>query len=111
MNPGADDRMLLLTIPRPMRPEVEPRLAEAICMARAKFDSTAQADAGEFFVGGAGGKAFPPRFGCYLGYRIAQMLGETRTLQQLAKMPPAGVRKAMLDVMSTITPCGTSAPA
>jgi len=106
MNPGADDRALLLTIPRPMRPEVEPHLAGAVCMARAKFDSTSQEDAGEFFMGGAGGKAFPPRFGYYVGYRIAQMLGETRSLQQLAKMPPAQVRKAMLDAMAQISPCG-----
>jgi hypothetical protein len=112
MNPGADDRALLLTIPRPMRPEVEPHLAGAICLTRAKFDSTAQEDAEEFFMGGAGGKAFPPRFGYYVGYRIAQMLGEKRSLEQLAKMPPADVRKAMLDAMSTIAPCGgTSAPA
>ena len=106
MNPGADDRALLLTIPRPMRPEVEPHLAGAVCLARAKFDSISQEDAAEFFMGGAGGKAFPPRFGYYVGYRIAQMLGETRSLQQLAKMPPAEVRKAMLDAMAQVSPCG-----
>ncbi|MBC9031801.1 hypothetical protein IAG41_05295 [Sphingomonas sp. JC676] len=108
MNPGADDRALLLTIPRPMRAEVEPHLAGAICLTRAKFDSTSQEDAGEFFMGGAGGKVFPPRFGYYVGYRIAQLLGEKHTLQELAKMPPAQVRKAMLDTMSAIAPCGGS---
>jgi hypothetical protein len=112
MNPGADDRALLLATPRPIRPEVEPRLADAICLSRAKFDSTSKEDYGEFFFGNGSGKVFPPRFGYYVGYRIAQMLGEKNSLQQLAKMPPAEVRKAMLAAMSSIASCGgSSAPA
>lgn len=105
MNPGADDRALLLTIPRPIRAEVDPRFVEAICLARAKFDTTSREDYETFFTGGAGGTAFPPRFGYYVGYRIAQALGETRSLPQIARMPPAQVRKAMLDTMAAMASC------
>jgi hypothetical protein len=108
MNPGADDRVLLLTIPRPIRPEVDPRFAEALCFTRVKFDSTSQEDAETFFMGGAASKIFPPRFGYYIGYRIAQMLGEKHTLQQLAKMPPADVRAAMLRALGAMAACNAS---
>jgi len=112
MNPDADDRALLLTTPRPIRAAVDADLPGAICLARDKFDSTVKDDYAEFFFGNGSGKRFPPRFGYYLGYRVARTLGETRNLEQLAKMPPAEVRKAMLDAMATIAPCdGASAPA
>jgi len=44
LNPGATDEQLLLNQPRPIRPEVEPRLREAMCSLRAKFDSTSEED-------------------------------------------------------------------
>jgi hypothetical protein len=104
MNPGVDDRGLLLTIPRPIRPEVDAKLAEAICFTRANFDSTDQGDYNAFFTGGAGGAIFPPRFGYYVGLRIAQAVGKKRSLQQLAKMPAPEVRKEMLSAMTALAP-------
>ncbi|HWU96770.1 MAG TPA: DUF2268 domain-containing putative Zn-dependent protease, partial [Sphingomonas sp.] len=94
MNPGADDRALLLTIPRPIRPEVEPKLAEAMCFARGKLGSTDQDDYASFFFG-KGGKAqggWPPRFGYYLGYVLAKQLGERMSLDALARLPPEQVK-------------------
>jgi hypothetical protein len=98
MNPGADDRALLLTIPRPIRPEVEPRLGEAMCFLRGKMASTDEDDYATFFFG-KGGKAqggWPPRFGYYLGYVLAKQLGEGMSLDALAKLPAEQV-KAKLD--------------
>lgn len=105
MNPNADDRALMLTIPRPMRAEVEPRLGEAVCLARAKFDSTSKDDYGEFFFGNGSGKVFPPRFGYYLGYRLAQVMGETSDLEALATMPPDRVRPALQAAMTKLATC------
>lgn len=98
MNPGADDHALLLTVPRPIRPEVEPRLAEAMCFVRGKLESTDQDDYAIFFVtrGGKAQSGWPPRFGYYLGYVLAKQLGEGMTLDALAKLPPEQVR-AKLD--------------
>jgi hypothetical protein len=103
MNPGADDRALLLTIPRPIRPEVEPRLAEAMCFVRAKLESTDQDDYAMFFFG-KGGKAqagWPPRFGYYLGYVLAKQLGEGMSLDALAKLPPEQVKAKLEAVLAT----------
>jgi hypothetical protein len=108
LNPGASDRQLMLTIPRPIRPEVEPHLDAALCFARAKFDSTERADYAEFFFGDGSGKVFPPRFGYYLGLVIAQKLGETRSLQELARLPADKVRPLMLEAMAAMAPCGGS---
>lgn len=110
MNPGADEHALMLTIPRPIRPEVEPRLGEAMCLARAKLESTEQGDYAAFFFGAGGsGKAatpFPPRFGYYLGYLLAKELGDGLSLDTLAKMPPDKV-KPRLDRALAGYRCGT----
>lgn len=86
LNPGASDRALLLNQPRPIRPEVEPRLAEAMCGLRAKFESTRQDDYAPFFFGDPVRGPFPPRYGYYLGYLLAAKIGEKIPLQALAKL-------------------------
>ncbi|MDG2532637.1 hypothetical protein P6144_03180 [Sphingomonas sp. HITSZ_GF] len=94
MNPGTDDRALLLTFPRPIRPEVEPRLAEAMCFVRGKLASTDEDDYATFFFG-RGSEAqggWPPRFGYYLGYVLAKQLGDSLSLDALAKLPPEQVK-------------------
>lgn len=105
MNPSADDRALMLTIPRPMRAEVEPRLGEAACLAQRKFASVSKEDYAEFFFGNSVAKSFPPRFGYYLGYRLAQAMGERRGLQALVKMPPAEVRPLLQETVAKLASC------
>ncbi len=103
MNPGADDRTLLLTFPRPIRPEVEPKLAQAMCFVRTKLGSTDQDDYATFFFG-KGGKvqgSWPPRFGYYLGYVLARQLGETMTLDTLARLPPEQVKAKLETALAT----------
>lgn len=91
MNPGADDRTLMLTIPRPIRPEVEPRLTEAMCYTRAQLDSTDPKVYGAFFYGN-GVSQFPPRFGYLIGYLVTQKIGAGRSLESLAAMTPDQVK-------------------
>ena len=100
MNPGSDDHALALTLPRPIRPEVQPRLAEAMCFTRTSFDSEDPAVSHLFFRGGGQEGAFPPRFGYFVGYVLAQRLGEGMPLEQLAKLGPAQVRARLLAELS-----------
>jgi hypothetical protein len=99
MNPGSDDRALMLTIPRPMRPEVEPRLAEAMCLTRARLDSTSREDYAAFFFGN-GKSAFPPRFGYFIGYLLAKRLGDGMSLEALAKLPPEKVKPLLIGALT-----------
>ncbi|MBX9796807.1 hypothetical protein [Sphingomonas sp.] len=108
LNPGVSDRALLLTVPRPIRPAVEPRLAEAMCAVRAKFYSTAPGDYAPLFSFGGNGP-FPPRYGYYVGYVLAQKLGEKIPLQRLAKLRPAAVKPLLLAAIDGYGPCAAPA--
>ena len=96
LNPGASDRALLLTQPRPIRPEVEPRLGEAMCSLRAKFESALPDDHAPFFYADAAKGAFPPRYGYFLGYLLAAKIGATMPLQTLAKLPRDKVKPLLM---------------
>jgi len=43
---------------------------------------------------------YPPRPGYYFGYLLARELGATRSLDELARMPPAEVRAALVDLLT-----------
>jgi hypothetical protein len=105
LNPGASDRALLLTQPRPIRAEVDARLGEAFCFLRARLDSQLGEDHAALFRSGAAATDFPPRFGYYLGYRIAAKLGETHSLAELAGMRAAEVRPAMTSALNSLAAC------
>ncbi|MFA6115070.1 MAG: hypothetical protein WC729_13820 [Sphingomonas sp.] len=105
MNPGASERQLLLTIPEPLPAAVNPRLREAMCLAHAKFDATEQADYAPFFFGRPSGGPFPPRFGYYLGYLLAQKIGTTMPLTEMAHMPPAMVRPLLEKAIAEYGAC------
>ena len=105
LNPGASDVQLLLTQPRPIRPEIEPRLKEAMCALRAKLESTDRDDYARFFFSRSAG-ALPPRAGYFLGYLIAARIGATMPLQQMAKLPPDKVKPLLLGAVASYGPCG-----
>ncbi|MEO9132084.1 MAG: hypothetical protein ABI240_12850 [Sphingomonas sp.] len=102
---------MLLTIPMPIRPAVDSRLSEAMCGLSAKLESTAKEDYAPFFTFGQGSKSsFPPRYGYYLGYLLAQKIGETMPLAQMAKLPPARVRPLLDRTLAGYGPCPASTP-
>jgi len=109
-NPGASDRQLLLTQPRALRPEIEPRLKQAMCRLRAKFDSAGPDDYAEFFEGQANDRPFPPRYGYFLGYLLAAKIGRTRSVQEMAKLPPARVKPLLTDALAGYGPCQPVTP-
>ncbi len=95
MNPGATDRQLLLTFPKPIRAAVDASWPAAACFTRDRLDSTKFADTNALFVGGSGVKEFPERFGYYVGLRVAEELGGQYTLPELAHMPPEPAKAAL----------------
>ena len=107
LNPGADDHSMLLSTPRPIRPEVEANLAYAVCETRARLDSDSMDDYRPFFFGGHNLEGLPPRSGYYIGYLVAKEAGRTRTVQQLAHLSAAEARpivEAALNALATSPP-------
>lgn len=89
LNPGAGDDALLLTFPAPIRPAVDARKAKAVCTVLQRLGSTAAKDYAPLFMGGGGpapASGLPRRFGYYVGLLVAEDLGRTRSLQQLAAL-------------------------
>jgi len=95
MNPGADDRLLMLAFPEPIRAAVDARWAEALCFTQARLFSAEQSDLSALFVGGSGNQEFPQRFGYYVGLRVAEELGREHTLPELARMSPGQAKAAL----------------
>ncbi|GAM98710.1 hypothetical protein U91I_02345 [alpha proteobacterium U9-1i] len=103
LNPGATDAQMGLTMPRPIRPEVDANLAAAVCAVRSRLGSDAREDYAPLFLGQASLEGLPPRFAYYVGYLVAREAGRTRTLQDLAHMRESEARpviEAALDGMA-----------
>ena len=95
MNPGATDKQLLLTVPKPIRAAVDANWPAALCFTRARLFSKDSADVEALFVGGSGAKEFPERFGYYVGLRIVEELGGEYKLPELARMPQERARATL----------------
>ncbi|OQW76536.1 MAG: hypothetical protein BVN32_08940 [Proteobacteria bacterium ST_bin14] len=111
MNPGATDRQLLLTLPVAIRPVVEPRLGEAMCLLRIKMESTSQTDYAEFFNFRMAKSEFPSRFGYFLGLLIAEKIGSDVPIATLVKLPNAKVRPLIDKAIASYGPCPALLPA
>jgi hypothetical protein len=92
LNPGSSDEALLLTEPEPLRAAVDRNRAHAICTTLSKLQSTDRADRSWFFSNGETDGRLPSRFGYYVGMLVAEELGRTRSLRELAALraPEAG---------------------
>jgi hypothetical protein len=69
-------------------------LTEALTL----LDSTRREDYSRYFLGGVD-VDIPVRSGYYLGYLVARELGRTRSLSDLARMPPAFVRPMLEETL------------
>ena len=107
LNPGASDASLLLTYPSSLRDAVEAHRTEAVCAVRSRLNSADFKDAGPLFVGGTTplSSNLPPRFGYYVGYLVAQDLGRTRSLKQLAAMKNDEVRPLVEQTLERMASC------
>lgn len=102
MNPDADDKALLLTLPKPIRADVDARWPAALCFTRTRLFSGDAADMKALFTYSTRAQEFPSRFGYYVGLRIAEELGGQYPLPALAHLPPERVKTllpATIDAM------------
>jgi len=84
MNPGADDHLLMLDRPAPIRARVDADWRKALCLTRGDLMSADQKVYGRYFYGRDDPqRIFPARWGYYVGYRLMQRLGKDRTLRDL----------------------------
>jgi len=110
MTPGASDHQLLLDQPAAIRPATDARWGEALCWFAGRFDSDARADADGAFTAGSAQPGFPPRFGYYVGLRIALQASSTRSLSALSRLNDQAARpvvaKALAELIAaTRAPC------
>jgi hypothetical protein len=109
LNPDANDASLLLNFPVPLRAAVENDRAEAICSVAAKLDSTESADYPPLFQGRPQpGAKFPPRYGYFVGFLVAQDLGRSRSLDQLAALTPAQAEPLIKGSLRAMADCSSA---
>lgn len=111
LNPGATDEDLLLNGPTPIRPEVDAHMTEAVCAVRSRLDSRDKTDYDAMFSFQRLNPNLPPRFGYYLGYRVAERLGRTRSLDELARLPSDKVRALIDQTLREMATCPATPPA
>ena len=105
LNPGATDADLLLTSPRPIRADVDAKLARAVCAIRARLDSTSQTDYADFFLGSSSFEDLPPRSGYYLGYLALRQLGNRQPPRDLARLDQTAARSALEAALAGLAAC------
>ena len=97
MNPAANNRELLLDIPRNLVADTQKQLGRAFEDRHGKLDSEDRtAYAGLFQGRGGDDTGLPARRGYYLGYLVAEDIGKTMSMQQMAKLDCASARTAVL---------------
>jgi hypothetical protein len=72
---------------------IDAALSKIVAGALERLDSEKPEDYRPYFLGGQNSLDIPQRCGYVLGYRIAGEAGKTRSLEQLADLKPADVRK------------------
>ena len=72
---------------------VDEALPKVVTGALERLDSAKEDDYRRYFLGGEEAIDIPRRSGYVLGYRIAAEAGKTRSLEELAELPPEQVRK------------------
>ena len=110
LNPGATDAALLLTWPEPLRPAVEAHRRDAICYVRERLGSEETKDHRALFSNGKldGNTRLPSRFGYYAGLLVAEDLGKTRSLKQLAALTAEQARPMIEASLARMASCGTA---
>jgi len=105
LNPDATDLELLLTSPRPIRPEIEADRTRAVCAVRARLHSTSNDDVAALFGGNRNLDGLPPRAGYYIGYLAAREAGRTHTPQELAHLSVAEAGPLVEAALASLAEC------
>jgi hypothetical protein len=102
MNPGISHRALMLELPKPIPAAVDAHWRDAVCFLAARRDSDSRDDYKAMFWGNGGNDVLPPRWGYYIGYRLAERLLRGHSLIDMAHLPKDRAErlvKAELDMM------------
>lgn len=105
LNPKATDAELLLSSPEPLRAAVERDRKAAVCAVVSRLDSTAQSDYGALFSSGRLSPTLPGRFAYYVGYLVAEEIGRTHTLKQMAQMRAPEARREVDAALARLADC------
>jgi hypothetical protein len=105
LNPKATDAELLLTLPEPIRPEVEKDRKPAVCAVWQRLDSDKDEDKRALFSFQRLGPGVPPRAGYLIGQWVAADLGKTRSLKQLADMNGEALRAEIESSLRRMADC------
>jgi uncharacterized protein YjaZ len=113
MNPGADDHLLMLDRPAPIRAKVDADWRNALCQAQRDLLSTDQKVYARYFFGRDDPtRVYPARWGYYVGFRLLQRLGKTRSLRTLDHLGNAEagvlVKREMQAMIDEAGGCPTS---
>jgi hypothetical protein len=110
LDPQATDAELLLSSPRPIRPEVERDRKAAVCAVAKRLDSKDAADYGSLFSSGPALAGLPPRVGYFVGFLTAEEAARGRSLPELAHLDAAAARAVVVAALGRLADCGKLSP-
>ena len=105
LNPRATDAELLLSSPRPIRPEVERNRIAAVCAVASRLSSTDGADYAILFSNGSPIGKLPPRVGYYVGYLVATEAARFRSITELAHLDNENARDLVTATLAQLAHC------
>lgn len=105
LNPGASDSELLLTVPEPIRPQVEANRDEAVCAVVERLDSQDDEARSALFSFKRMSANLPPRFGYLVGSWVAADLGRGRSIAQLASLEGNPLRSEIEKSLRSMADC------
>ena len=103
MNPGIGEKALMLETPRPIAPTVDPNWRLALCTIGRLADATGREDYRLLFFGDGGDATFAPRWGYYVGWKLAKRVLADHALVDLAHMPPAAAEPLVKSTLTAMT--------
>lgn len=96
LNPKATDAELLLDLPHNMVPDTRRQMRRALDDLHAKLDSTDGEAVAGLFQRRGDDTGLPARRAYYLGYLIAEEVGKTMSMREMAKLDCAEVHKVVV---------------
>ncbi|KFI07378.1 hypothetical protein [Massilia sp. BSC265] len=103
MNPSANNSELLLDFPPNLVADTRKALGRALEDLHGKLDSEDRTDYAGLFYGSGGDKTgLPARRGYYLGYLVAEEIGKTMSMQQMAKLDCGAARTAVVGAVKKL---------
>jgi len=103
MNPGADDHLLMLDRPAPIRAAIDADWRAALCRIREDLDRTDQPSYARYFMSAGPVQKYPARWGYYVGYRLAQRVGQRMTLARMSRLGHAAVEAIVTREIDAMT--------